>query len=126
MYSTPAAALGLFRNAAVVVGVHGAGLSNALFCRRGAALIELGFERQAPAGAAEPDDGDHSEGVRWRRFGGSKPHFAHLAAAAGLRYVLLGAFPPEAFAQPQLDVRRELAGRVRAAVGAALSGAAVL
>ncbi|KAF4752628.1 hypothetical protein FOZ62_019502, partial [Perkinsus olseni] len=29
--------------AAVVVGVHGAGLSNILFCKEGAAVVELGF-----------------------------------------------------------------------------------
>ncbi|KAJ1449134.1 hypothetical protein M885DRAFT_113872 [Pelagophyceae sp. CCMP2097] len=33
--------LHLFRTAALVVGVHGAGLANAIFCGRGAAMLEL-------------------------------------------------------------------------------------
>ncbi|KAF4678082.1 hypothetical protein FOL47_005361 [Perkinsus chesapeaki] len=58
----PREAVELFSRAAVVVGVHGAGLSNILFCRKGTAVIELGF--------ATP--------LSW--------HYMYLAEALGLRY----------------------------------------
>ena len=52
----------LFGSAALVVGVHGAGLANALFCVEGAALLELSLP--------EPEFGE----------------YAHLAGALGLHY----------------------------------------
>ncbi|KAF4743343.1 hypothetical protein FOZ63_032267, partial [Perkinsus olseni] len=55
-------AVALFSRAAVVVGVHGAGLSNILFCKEGAAVVELGF--------ANP--------LVW--------HYMYIAEALGLRY----------------------------------------
>ena len=57
-----AATLRLFRPAALVVGVHGAGLANALFCVEGAALLELSLP--------EPEFGEYE----------------HLAGALGLAY----------------------------------------
>lgn len=58
----PAEAVALFAGAAAVVGPHGAGLSHALFCPPGAALVELLFMRSPPL------------------------MFWHIAAAQGLRY----------------------------------------
>jgi len=52
----------LFGSAALVVGVHGAGLANALFCVEGAALLELSLP--------EPEFGEYE----------------HLAGALGLAY----------------------------------------
>ena len=55
-------AVALFQQAAAVVGVHGAGLSNILVSRPGTLLVELGF--RAPATA----------------------HYEHAALALGLQY----------------------------------------
>jgi hypothetical protein len=52
----------LFQHAAVVVGLHGAGLANAIFCQPGAALLEIALQ--------EP----------------SHRRYAQLAAANGLEY----------------------------------------
>jgi hypothetical protein len=60
-----AAALQLFRRAAAVVGVHGGALTNAVVCRPGALMVELGF--------ASP----------------FALHYAHMAAALSLQYELL-------------------------------------
>ena len=71
-----AATLRLFRPAALVVGVHGAGLTNALFCAR-CALLELGLPNP------------HAR------------YYAHLANATRSPYAMLpvaadGAAPPYA------------------------------
>ena len=50
----PTAAANLFASASVVVGVHGAGLANAIMCRRRAALIELSFDADADGAAGPP------------------------------------------------------------------------
>lgn len=34
----------MFNRAAIVIGPHGAGFSNLIFCREGTAVIELGFD----------------------------------------------------------------------------------
>ncbi|KAF4708610.1 hypothetical protein FOZ62_029926 [Perkinsus olseni] len=91
-------AVALFSRAAVVVGVHGAGLSNILFCKEGAAVVELGF--------ANP--------LVW--------HYMYIAEALGLRYerVLLdGAGQDErAMGKKKVSVNIEAAvGAVRRALG---------
>ena len=60
-------AVRLFALASIVVGVHGAALSNVLFCRGGASLVEVTMRRAFgfPLGFRD---------------------YAHLAAAIGLRY----------------------------------------
>lgn len=62
----------LFGSAALVVGVHGAGLANTLFCVEGAALLELSLP--------EPEFGE----------------FRHLAGALGLAYASVP-LPPSNF-----------------------------
>jgi hypothetical protein len=62
-----------FARARVVVGVHGAGLSNIVFCRPGARVLELALP--------EP---------QFR-------HFMHLAAALGLPYRAVLHLPPSSF-----------------------------
>ncbi|KAF4758106.1 hypothetical protein FOZ63_033394 [Perkinsus olseni] len=91
-------AVALFSRAAVVVGVHGAGLSNILFCKEGAAVVELGF--------ANP--------LVW--------HYMYIAKALELRYerVLLdGAGQDErAMGKKKVSVNVEGAvGAVRRALG---------
>ncbi|KAF4733724.1 hypothetical protein FOZ62_026203 [Perkinsus olseni] len=91
-------AVALFSRAAVVVGVHGAGLSNILFCKEGAAVVELGF--------ANP--------LVW--------HYMYVAEALGLRYerVLLdGAGQDErAMGKKKVSVNVEAAvSAVRRALG---------
>ena len=60
----PASAVAMFARAAAVVGPHGAGLSHALFCQPGTALVELVFMRSPPM------------------------MFWHIAAALQLRYAM--------------------------------------
>jgi capsular polysaccharide biosynthesis protein len=60
----PAAAVAMFARAAAVVGPHGAGLSHALFCQPGTALVELVFMHSPPM------------------------MFWHIAAALQLRYAM--------------------------------------
>ena len=55
-------AIDLFASAAVVVGVHGGALSNILFCRPGAMLLELSVRSSVAR------------------------HYEHAAVALGLRY----------------------------------------
>ena len=62
----------LFGTAALVVGVHGAGLANSLFCVKNAALLELSLP--------EPEFREYE----------------HLAAALGLRYAA-SPLPPSNF-----------------------------
>ena len=62
MHLTDAAQARLFAAARVVIGMHGAGLANALFCVEGAALLELSLP--------EPEFGEYE----------------HLAGALGLAY----------------------------------------
>ena len=56
--------IGLFANAEAVIGVHGAGLTNAVFCAPGTVLVEL-----------QPD---------LRKL---KPTYWNMAAVSGLRYI---------------------------------------
>ena len=56
-------ALSLFGSANVVIGIHGAGLSNVLFCKPGTTLIEFGFTN--PMGS----------------------HFEHVAKSLGMNYL---------------------------------------
>ena len=74
----------------MVFGVHGAALANALFCRDGAALVELTMRRRAYA---------FPTGFR---------DYAHLAAAMGLEYWPLPT-DLEYARRVQLPVRRVLA-----------------
>jgi capsular polysaccharide biosynthesis protein len=60
----PASAVAMFARAAAVVGPHGAGLSHALFCQPGTALVELVFMHSPPM------------------------MFWHIAAALQLRYAM--------------------------------------
>lgn len=89
-------AIELVRDAAVVVGVHGAGLTNAMFAPRGAALVEVAL--------AEAVYGSY---------------YRHLASALGLRYAAVrGQVAPRGF-YGSLDVD---VGAVVGAVRAALHG----
>ena len=80
----PAATAALFASAAVVVGVHGAGLANAMMCAPGTALIEIGF-----GAANEPS---------------TKLHYEHLAAALNLEYRFLPAFAQAEFRASVLEL----------------------
>lgn len=87
------ATIGLFHAAHVVVGVHGAGLANAVFCAPGSAVVEVTI--QQPHGQ----------------------YYAHLAAALQLGYWQTPAASPHAYAEVAVEVDAEkLATSVREAV----------
>ena len=60
---TTQSAISMFSKANVVIGIHGAGLSNVLFCKPGTILIEFGFTNPMSC------------------------HFEHIAKSLGIKYL---------------------------------------
>ena len=77
---TIAQSIELFRQARVVVGVHGAGLANILFCAPGATLIEVPM--------LEPTYRD----------------YMHAAAALDIRYWVHAALPARSYRKRGVEV----------------------